>query len=455
MKSENSKDLKSIKRGEFLTKLLIAIFLGGMCILVFKIVTEASFYMQHSTHVSLGCVYDRNGDVLFDPDADTDSYSYDHFIDVGNLIGDDSGMMTNTLVAENRTLLSNYDPIFGVMENGKSSLYTSLDHDANRTVYNAFGERNGTAIAYNYQTGEILVCVSKPNVNILDFGDVDSLPSGSLICKAFYRTAPGSTQKVSTVAAAIEQMGFSELSKKFYSCEGTYYNNYGNSIVCHSSSGHGTQDIFKAFQNSCNPYFAQLVQDLQLDPLINTYRNMGYSVNGSKAPDLEIDGISVFRGSTELSDVNDFDTQWGCMGQSRTEVSPCQLMMWQSAIANRSNSVTMPYLVTYAQNMFGDKSHTAKTKYEDAGFSAETSAYIREVMLENGRAKYNGRIGYTIGAKSGTAQVRDGAEENNLLVGFVDDPNFPIAFCVVIEDNMSGYLSTEGIVSTMLNAVHN
>ncbi|MGN0630053.1 MAG: penicillin-binding transpeptidase domain-containing protein [Ruminococcus sp.] len=448
------KDLKCIKRGEILTKLLIAVFLTGMCILVFKIVTEASFYMRHSTNVSLGCVYDRNGDVLFDPDADTDSYSYNHFTDVGNLIGDDSGMMTNTLVSENREMLSNYDPIFGVMENGKSAIYTSLDHEANKAVYDAYSSRNGTAIAYNYITGEILVCVSKPNVNVLDFGDVESMPSGSLICKAFYRTVPGSTQKVSTTAAALEQMGFDALSQKRYDCSGVYYNNYGNEIDCHRNYGHGTQDIFTAFQNSCNPFFAQLVQDMQLDSIIETYRNMGYSVNGSKSPELEIDGISVFRGSTELSDVNDFDTQWGCMGQSRTEVSPCQLMIWQSAIANCSNSVTMPYLITHSQNMFGEVKNKAKTKqHEEAGFSAQTAAYLREIMLENGRVKYNGNIGYTVGVKSGTAQIRDGAEENSLLVGFVDDQSFPIAFCVVIEENKNGYLSTEYIVSTMLNAL--
>ncbi|MGN0583982.1 MAG: penicillin-binding transpeptidase domain-containing protein [Ruminococcus sp.] len=447
------KDMKSIKRGERLTKLLIAVFLTGMCILVFKVVTEASFYMEHSKNVSYGCVYDRNGDVLFDPDADKNTYKEDHFIDVGNLIGDASGMMTNTLVSENLSLLSNYDPIFGVVENGKSSIYTSLDHEANRTVYNAFGNRNGTAIAYNYKTGEILVCVSKPNINILDYGDVANLPSGSLICKAFYSTVPGSTQKVSTLAAAIEQMGFDAVSQKRYTCEGIYYNKYKNRISCHKLSGHGTQDIFTAFQNSCNPFFAQLVEDMDLKQLIETYKNMGYSVNGSKAPSLEIDGISVFRGSTELTDVNDFDTQWGCMGQSRTEVSPCQLMMWQSAIANRSNSVTMPYLITHTQNMFGEEKNKAETTYELSGFSAETAAYIREVMIENGKAKYNSKVGYKIGAKSGTAQVKNGASENNLLVGFVDDEALPIAFCVVIEDNAQWYLTTESIVSTMLSAL--
>ncbi|MBQ8687222.1 MAG: ABC transporter permease [Ruminococcus sp.] len=445
--------MKSIKRGERLTKFLIAVFLIGMCILVFKVVSEASFYMEHSGNVSLGCVYDRDGNVLYDPNATAETYGADYFVDVGNLIGDESGMMDNTLVSENMNLLENYDPIFGVMENGKSAVYTTLDHDANRTVYNAFGSYDGTAIAYNYETGEILVCVSKPNINILNYGDVESLPSGSMICKAFNPVTPGSTQKVSTLAAAIEQMGFDAVAEKRYSCAGVYYNNYGNQIDCHNLYGHGTQDIFTAFQNSCNPYFAQLVQEMKLDDLIETYKDMGYSVNGSKAPNLEVDDIKVFRGSAELEDVNEFDTQWGCMGQSRTEVSPCQLMMWQSAIANRSNSVTKPYLISYTHNMFGDERNHARTKYESAGFSADTAAYIREVMLANGKNRYNGVIGYPVGVKSGTAQVENGASEDSLLVGFVDDTAFPIAFCVVIEDNAAGAMSADSIVAIMLRAI--
>ena len=63
-------------------------------------------------------------------------------------------------------------------------------------------------------------------------------------------------------------------------------------------------------------------------------------------------------------------------------------------------------------------------------------------------------IGYPVGVKSGTAQVQNGASDNSLLVGFNDDPNLPIAFCVVIEDRVSGEISTSDIVSTMLNALN-
>ncbi len=445
--------MKSIKRGERLTILLIILFLIGMVVLVVKIVTQATFYMSHSNNVNIGCVYDRNGDKLFDPNATVEEYGADYFLDIGNVIGDDSGQMTNTLVSENIDDLQNYNLLFGAVENGKSAIYTTLDHDANQSVYNAFGSKNGTAIAYNYKTGEILICVSKPSVNILDYQNVENLETGSLLCKAFYETVPGSTQKVSTLAAAIETIGYDAVTQKSYNCEGTYYNHYNHKIVCHKLSGHGWQSVSQAFQNSCNPWFAQLVQDLPLEGIQQVFRNMGYQINGEGETTMEIDGITCFTASTELTDVNDFDTQWGCMGQSKTVVSPCQLMMWESAIANGTGKVTQPYFISYKQNLFGTIKDKAQTEYLESIFSADTAQKVKAIMRENGDAKY-ASINYPVGVKSGTAQVKNGKEENSLLSGFCDDNSLPIAFCVVIEDyKESDGISTSQIVRTMLNAL--
>ena len=107
--------------------------------------------MSHSDDVTLGMVYDRNNQILFDPNASTETYDENYFLDVGNVIGDDSGQMTNTLVSENIEKLQNYSLIFGATPHGKTAIYSTLDHKANQTVYNAFGSKNGTAIAYNYQ----------------------------------------------------------------------------------------------------------------------------------------------------------------------------------------------------------------------------------------------------------------------------------------------------------------
>ncbi len=448
------KSIKSIRRGERLTILILVLFFIGMGILVFKVVRESNFYMSHSDNVTLGKVYDRNGDVLFDPKASKENYDASHFLDIGNLIGDDSGQMTNTLVSENIENLQNYSLIFGASAHGQTAIHTTLDHEANRKVYDAFGSKDGTAIAYNYKTGEILVCVSKPNVNILDhYENIAELPAGSLICKAFYETAPGSTQKVATTAVGLESLGYDALMAKSYTCNGTYTTKYKQEIRCHELSGHGTQNVIQAFENSCNPWYAQLVRDLPLDSIINTYRRMGIAVNDDQVKKIDIDGITAFSASTKLTDTEDFDTMWSCMGQSEALASPCQMMLWESAIANASGRMTDPYLIAHMISVTGATKKSIKTTYSDSIFSSSVASQLREIMIQNGQDKYNGTIGYPVGVKSGTAQVKNGASENSLLTGFVDDVNLPIAFCVVIENRVSGELSTSELVSTMLHAL--
>ena len=71
------KSIQSIRRGERLTILILLVFFLGMGILVFKVVRESSFYMSHSDDVTLGKVYDRDEQVLFDPDATAEMYGND------------------------------------------------------------------------------------------------------------------------------------------------------------------------------------------------------------------------------------------------------------------------------------------------------------------------------------------------------------------------------------------
>ncbi|MGN0620793.1 MAG: penicillin-binding transpeptidase domain-containing protein [Porcipelethomonas sp.] len=446
--------MKSLKRGSRLISAMLLCFIAGMIILIVKIQTEASFYISNSGSRNLGFVYDRNGEILFDDDAAEGDYPQGHFKDVGNLIGDASGQMTNTLVANNMEALSNYSFTSGITsKGGKAAIYSTLDHSANEAVYTAFEGKNGCAIAYNYKTGEILVCVSRPSVDpITGYADLEE---GSLLCKAFYKTVPGSTQKISTLTAALETMGKDALLEKSYTCSGTYTNITGKDIKCHNLYGHGTQNIIEAFANSCNPFFAQLVEDSSwnLEDIETAYTKMGYAVNGAEDRYFDINGITCARASTDLEDKNEFNTQWSCIGQGTSMVSPCQMMMWQSAIANESGKSTMPYLIDHVTNVNGRTVDKAETSYSEQMFSADTASEVKEIMLANGE-NYTGKIpGYTLGVKSGTAQVKDGEEENSLLTGFVDDEDFPIAFAVLIENRNDYDVTTETIAYEILSAL--
>lgn len=93
--------MKSLKRGKNLITFMMLVFLAGIIMLIVKIQMEASFYISNSGSRDLGYVYDCNGDIIFDDEAQEGDYPDGYFKDVGNLIGDASGQMTNTLVANN------------------------------------------------------------------------------------------------------------------------------------------------------------------------------------------------------------------------------------------------------------------------------------------------------------------------------------------------------------------
>ena len=174
-------------------------------------------------------------------------------------------------------------------------------------------------------------------------------------------------------------------------------------------------------------------------------------MNGSASGSIDINGIISQTASTELTDKYEFNTQWSCIGQGMSNVSPCQMMMWQSAIANESGKSTMPYLIDHVTNVNGRTVESSSVSYSDQLFSSSTASEVKKIMLENG-LNYTGSIpGYNLGIKSGTAQVKNGEEENSLLTGFVDDESFPIAFAVLIENRQSSDISTDSIVYEILS----
>lgn len=447
--------MKSIKRCQHIITLFLSIFLVGMVVLVVKINREASFYMMNSDDHRLGMVYDRKGDVLFDGSG-RGEYPDGYFIDVGNLIGDDKGQMENTLVANNIDYLNNYSFSVGLVDKGgKAAIYTTLDHEANRAVYDSYMGAKGCAVAYNYKTGELLVCTSLPSLDVTrGYDNLENMESGTLMSKAMYRTVPGSTQKISTLISAIEIMGRERLFSKSYNCSGSFMNAEGKKIDCHQEWGHGDQNIQEALENSCNPFFAQLIQDsdMPLERIKSQYTKLGYAINGDELKYFDIDGIQCERASTTLTDTGDFITQWGCMGQGDTLVSPIQLMMWESAIANGTGKMTMPHLISKVTDVSGKVKKSADTEFSKQLFNPSTATTVKQMMKTNGANHYAWSVpGYDIGIKSGTAQVKEGEEENALLVGFVDDPAHPIAFCVVLENKYSTPVSAEQILTTMLN----
>ena len=51
--------------------------------------------------------------------------------------------------------------------------------------------------------------------------------------------------------------------------------------------------------------------------------------------------------------------------------------------------------------------------------------------------------------------LNEGKNENSLLVGFVEDEDFPIAFCILVEDKNNTSVKTEYIAKVILDSLSN
>ena len=78
---------------------------------------------------------------------------------------------------------------------------------------------------------------------------------------------PGSTMKITTLAAAINEGVVNLFTDTFY--DSGSINVDGATIHCWKSGGHGAQTFLEVVQNSCNPGFVELGRRLGKETLFN------------------------------------------------------------------------------------------------------------------------------------------------------------------------------------------
>ena len=132
-------------------------------------------------------------------------------------------------------------------------------------------------------------------------------------------------------------------------------------------------------------------------------------------------------------------------------VNPCSMMVFMGAIANDGKAV-MPYIIN-PSSLVGKKVREIST--QDLNLKTEkmldpsTAASLKSMMSNNVQNGYGGSYmfpGLNLCAKSGTGEVGNGKEPNAWFVGFLDDPENPYAFVVMVENGGYG-LSTSGSIA--------
>ena len=327
------------------------------------------------------------------------------------------------------------------VENG-NNIYLTIDTKiqgiAEKYLEQAVQENNcsrgGNVIIMNPQNGDILAMATYPDYNLnepfsieptgISQEEWDTLPQeerSEKLSNVWKNRAvsdlyePGSTFKLITTAAALEEnIATTDNPSDFY-CTGTYHV-ADRDISCWKTDGsHGVQSLRLALEHSCNPAFMQLGQRIGPQILYKYYDAFGFF---SKVGD---DIAKAYEGIFfDFNSIAAVELATMSFGQ-RITVTPLQLISSVCTIANDGVYVK-PRIVKQIENPDEKSIETVEVTKVRQVISADTSQKIKDMMLSvvtegtGGHAKVEG---YSIGGKSGTSEPTEKNAEQGYVASFV------------------------------------
>lgn len=301
------------------------------------------------------------------------------------------------------------------------------------------------AVAMNPNNGEILAMASRPN---FDPGDFQSVPpeiyNRNLPIWSTYE--PGSTFKIITLAAALEEGKVDLENGRFY--DPGHIEVAGAKLRCWKRGGHGSQTFLEVVQNSCNPGFVELGQRLGKETLFQYIKDFGF---GQKTGiDLHGEGTGILFNLEKVGPVELATTAFG----QGVAVTPIQQVAAVAAAVN-GGILYQPYV---AKELIDPNTGEVVMRNTPVAkrrvISEETSEQIRyalESVVAQGTGKNAFVESYRVGGKTGTAQKAQNGKylENNHIVSFIgfapaDDPQIVVYVAV---DNPKGTVQFGGVVA--------
>lgn len=302
------------------------------------------------------------------------------------------------------------------------------------------------AIAMDPNTGEILAMSSRPDYDPGNFQEyAPEVYNRNLPVFSMYE--PGSTFKIITLAAALEEGKIDLLKGTFH--DPGHITVAGTRLRCWKHGGHGTQTFLEVVENSCNPGFVEMGMRLGTEKLFQYVYDFGFGQKTGIDMQGEQKGI-IFKPEQR----GPVETATTAFGQG-VAVTPIQQVAAVSAAIN-GGYLYQPYIAkewhdSVTQLVLGRNAPVVKNKV----ISADTSKKVREA-LESVVAQGTGRNayveGYRVGGKTGTAQKvapGGGYLENNHIVSFIgfapaDDPQIVVYIGI---DNPKGTIQFGGVVA--------
>lgn len=366
-----------------------------------------------------------------------------------------------------------------------TDLRLSIDVDLQRAMVAAFGTLEGTAVAVDPRTGEILAMVSLPSydpnlfVNGISHADYKALndnPSRPQFNRAVLGgVAPGSTIKPILGLAGLDS-GTRTASDKTLST-GMFYiggqkRGYGDS----HRGGHGWTDLRKSIYESVNTYYYKLALDMgieKFDHYMDLYgfgRPTGVDLSG------EIGGILPSpawkaKNAPKQGRWYPGDTAISGIGQGFWKVTPLQLVQATAALGN-GGWLRRPHLVKDTRQGFEapwvvmPQPAAKRISQSQPHLDAVREGMIATVHGPGTATNIRHGLDYLIASKTGTAQVvsRRGHAAVNpkslpmhlrhraLFIAYAPAHDPTIAVAVAVEGGGYGASTAAPIARTILDA---
>lgn len=285
--------------------------------------------------------------------------------------------------------------------------------------------QKGAVVVMDTASGEILAMVSVPTFDIADVGAALEQADSPLFNRATAAYNVGSTFKLCVAAAALEK-GIS--IERNYTCLG-YYQLGEQRYHCHKRDGHGTINMVKAIEQSCNPYFIGLGQEIGAQSLYDMAYAMGFG-----SPARLADGISSAAGSLpSISQISQGELANLSFGQGKLTATPVQIAQMLSVIGNGGMSVS-PSL---CRGVTLDGSHLTKDERSPSRrvLSKQTShtlCALLQSVVEEGSGKKAAPQYLTAGGKTASAQTGAYVGDKEIVHGWfaglypMEEPRYAI-----------------------------
>ncbi len=336
--------------------------------------------------------------------------------------------------------VSDREPIPAIPGN---DLYLTIESKLQADVEKTLEGLKASSVVLNALTGEVLAMVSKPDFRLSDFAGFmedeewqrfQNSKEDLLLNRAITgRYPPGSAMKLVTAIAGLEE----KLTNLDWTveCTGSYY--YGDRVFrCWKEEGHGKVNISKGVKESCNIYFYQLIQRMDIDVWFKYANLFGF---GSKT------GIDLPQEKSGIAPNRKFmNRKYGkrgwtsgtllniSIGQGDLLVTPLQMSRFAAILATKGKNIA-PWLAS-----------RPNAQAKKISFKKSTWDLIHEMMFNvvntPGGTAYSSRIASTsieFYGKTGTAQNPRG-EAHAWFIGFATKGSQTISISVIVENGGTG-----------------